>query len=418
MNRRDVLIGSAALLASTPAQAKAQSQAQAQVGTPPRGLWRDDVGEVGIGAFPEFGVGMFAFDYAGERVGPLHSAGARTWEMSGALDGNAPALETLSLDGETLRLGARRLAPVAIDRQAFTVRTAGTTMAAEVARVAGARSRGAVLMIYGSGPAPKAAFDPWALWFLGEGFAVITTDKRGSGESTGDWRLTSLEDLAHDAAAVLGEARLQGLAGPVFAWGASQGGWIEPQLGAAGLLDGIIMHAGAATTPGAQILAQIEYELRAYGFASDEIARAKAYYALDTQVSQGLAPWSRIEAAYEAATQSRAEWILAPPAPDGSPERTMIKLMADFDPAPYWRANTAPTLALYGGKDWIVPAETNLPRLREIASTRTALSAIVIPAANHLMFEARSGTRDEYPRLSRLAPAYFQTIRAWLAKAT
>ena len=63
-------------------------------------------------------------------------------------------------------------------------------------------------MVYGSGPAPKAAFDLWAMWFLAEGYTVLTYDKRGSGKTAGDWRLTGLEDLAADAAAVLKHALL------------------------------------------------------------------------------------------------------------------------------------------------------------------------------------------------------------------
>lgn len=137
MTRREILLASGALLASN--HALAQSQ------TALRGLWRDDIGHLGIGAFPEFGPGLYAFDYSGSRIGPLRGVGAQTWEMSGALDGNAPAVATLSVDGGALRLGARRLAPVAIVRKAFTVQAAGNRIVAEIARVAAARPRGAVV---------------------------------------------------------------------------------------------------------------------------------------------------------------------------------------------------------------------------------------------------------------------------------
>jgi pimeloyl-ACP methyl ester carboxylesterase len=269
-------------------------------------------------------------------------------------------------------------------------------------------------MIYGSGPAPKAAFDPWALWFLGEGLSVITYDKRGSGQSSGDWRLASLEDLAADAAAVLRTARAEGLTGRVVAWGASQGGWILPQIAADRMIDGLVMHAGSTTRPAEQILEQVAYALKPYGFDQAEIDRARAYYALDVEVSRGHRPWSDIDAAYKMAIASGAEWILEPPAAAAAPERTMIRLMADFDPAPYWRASSVPVLALYGGKDWIVPAETNLPRLKQLVSDRTDLATRLIPDANHLMFIAKSGNRDEYGKLSRMSPSYFPAIRSWL----
>jgi pimeloyl-ACP methyl ester carboxylesterase len=218
--------------------------------------------------------------------------------------------------------------------------------------------------------------------------------------------------------AVLKAVRSQGRTGPVFAWGVSQGGWILPQLGAARLTDGLIMHAGAVTTPAGQILDQVVYSLKPYGFDQAEIDRATAYYALDIDVSRGRRPWSDIDAAYRAATAAGAEWILSPPPAADAPDRAMIKGMADFDPAPYWRANTQPVLALYGAKDWIVPAEANLPRLKQIVSPGAELTARVIPDANHLMFIAKSGERDEYPKLSRLSPDYFPAMRVWLGRRT
>jgi pimeloyl-ACP methyl ester carboxylesterase len=410
MNRRHALLGSAALFGAGKARAQAPDLA--------RGLWRDERGCFGVGAFPEFGAGLFGFDYDSLAVGPLRPAAARRWLMAGSLDGAAPPEEVIGLEDGRLVVGQRRLSPLIVERRGFKVQTNGVSLSAEIASVRGAPIRGAVLMIYGSGPAPKEAFDPWALWFLSEGLAVVAYDKRGSGQSTGDWRLTSLEDLAADATAVLKALRSESLTGPVFAWGASQGGWILPQLGAARVLDGLIMHAGAVTTPAGQILEQVVYSLKPYGFDQAEIDRATAYYALDIDVSRGRRPWSEIAAAYKAATAADAQWILEPPPSADAPERTMIKIMADFDPTPYWRANARPVLAVYGAKDWIVPAETNLPRLRQIVSPRADLTAKVIPDANHLMFIAKSGERDEYAKLSRFSPDYFRAMRTWLSRQT
>jgi pimeloyl-ACP methyl ester carboxylesterase len=380
-----------------------------------RGLWRDDDGAFAIGRFSEFGDSDFGFDYAALRVGALVDRTEGSASISSALNGAGPAIASLIAENAFLRVGTRRLQPVAIDRRAFEAHAPGAKLSAELATPIGSKPRGTMLMIYGSGPAPKEAFDPWAFWFLAQGFAVLTYDKRGSGRSTGDWRVSGLEALAEDAKAALSAAKAIGLSGPVFGWGASQAGWVLPQLGAAGLLDGFIMHAGSAMRPGEQILAQVEAELRAYGFPQEEIDRARAYYALDTDVSRGARPWDEVKAAYDAASASGAEWLLAPPAAPDAPERTMIRLMADFDPEPYWRGNRAPVLALFGAKDWVVPAEENLAALKGMTAPGADIATRIIPKANHLMFESDTGLRDEYPTRSRIVPQYFAEIERWLS---
>jgi pimeloyl-ACP methyl ester carboxylesterase len=379
-----------------------------------RGLWRDESGMFAIGRFPEFGAGLFGFDYAIPRSGLMQSAAGGGWQMSGSLDGKAPAVQAVRYRDGTLVVGERKLGPVPVERTEFSVVSESVRLSGEIACRADETPRGNVVLIYGSGPAPKEAFDLWAFWFLAAGFQVTTYDKRGSGRSMGDWQRTSLESLAQDALAVIHHARTTRVRGPLLVWGASQAGWIEPQLGAAGAVDGIIMHAGSAMLPREQILAAVAAEMRAYGFPDGETARAIAYYSLDTDVSLGIRPWSDIEAAYGDASAAGAEWLLAPPAQADAPERTMIRLMANFDPAPYWSRSQVPTLAIFGGKDWIVPAADNLQTLKRVIAPNASLSAEVLPDANHLMFVAKTGVRSEYPTLSRIDSGYFGSMSRWL----
>lgn len=404
MKRRSLLAGGAALLSGCASVSPWRS-------APRRGLWRDSVGAFAVGKFPEFGPADFAFDYRDLRMSKLVTDAEGGARMTSTLGGGELLSPVLS-DGVGLMIGDRRLLPVAVRRSAFAVRSADAVLSAELAEPD--KPRGAVLLVYGSGPAPKEAFDPWAFWFLSQGLAVVAYDKRGSGQSTGDWRLSGLETLAADAQAVISATRRE-VKGRLFAWGASQAGWILPQLGAAGVVDGFIMHAGPAMTPAAQIVAQVRAELAAYGFDASEIERAAAYYALDTDVSKGVRLWSDLDGAYKAAAARGAEWLLAPPTAADAPERTMIRLMADFDPAPFWRANRAPVLALYGAKDYVVPAEPNLAALRPMLAPGAPLEARILPDANHLMFESRTGLRDEYPTRSRIAPGYFDGMERWLS---
>ncbi|WP_446038505.1 alpha/beta hydrolase family protein [Streptomyces sp. SID1121] len=63
-----------------------------------------------------------------------------------------------------------------------------------------------VVLIGGSGASDRdndTYFPPIRRHFLNAGFAVLSYDKRGVGESSGDWRESTLDDLAADAAAAL-----------------------------------------------------------------------------------------------------------------------------------------------------------------------------------------------------------------------
>jgi hypothetical protein len=369
---------------------------------------------VALGKFQEFGSGDFAFDYEALRVGPVSETDGGL-AMAPTLAGEGAPIATLSQSGERLAIGERRYKSVAIERISFVARSDDIDLSAEIVVPRGVR-RGCVILIYGSGPAPKEAFDLWAFWFLGQGFSVIAYDKRGSGASGGDWRTAGLETLSDDARSVIAVARsaFPHETGTLLAWGASQGGWILPQLGAEGAVDGLIMHAGSAMKPADQILAAVEAELRAYGFPADEIARAKAYYALDTDVSRGVRRHDEIVAAYEAAAAEGAEWLLGPPAAADAPERTMIRLMADFDPIPYWRRNKIATLAIFGGKDVIVPAAPNRDLFADCCADNADFESRTLPEANHLMFIADTGVRAEYAARAKLDPGYFSAISDWL----
>lgn len=413
MRRREVLIGASAMAFA------ARHALASPAPSPPRSLFAGGANAfVATGFFSEFGPGKFVFDYGHNKVGQIAADATGRMVQLNTLAGPGDAIASLTITpaGDKLRLGERDYTLAPVRREAFIATSGTVQLSAEIAIRGDKAPIGTMLLVYGSGPAPKEAFDLWAFYFLARGWAVVTYDKRGSGKSTGDWRLANLETLANDAAAVITEARRRNkIEQPIGVWGASQAGWIMPQLGAKGLVDFIVMHAGAATAPGQQILDQVEAELAAYGFPPDEIARAKAYYALDTDVSRGRAPRSAIDQAYAQAKAAKAEWLIAPPAPADAPERTFIRLVADFDPAPYWRQSRAPLLAIFGGKDVIVPPSRNAAQLKTMIAPGAHIEEVILPQSNHLCMIADTGVRAEYAKCSEIDPGYFPAIAKFLS---
>lgn len=378
-----------------------------------RGLYRGGGEFLAIGEFTEFGEGLFLFDYQGARAGRLVPVGGGEFRVSSTFLPDGAPIGALASAGGGLRHRGRKFHALAVRQMEFRVRSGGVEITGEISHRTDSAPRGVIVPIWGSGPGPHRGLDYWTFQLLACGWAVATYDKRGSGSSSGDWRVAGFEDLASDVRAVLALARETVRRTPAGLMGLSQGGWIAPMLAAEA--DFLILHGGAAVTPAQQTLTFVEGELRAYEFPESEIAQALAYYALDIDVSRGRRPWAELQRAYEAASARGAEWLLRPPLAADAPERTMWRLIADFDPAPLWRSCRTPVLAIYGGSDLIVPPEPNARLLQAFLPPSAARKIEVLPGANHLGMLADKGVTAEYPRCARIAPGYFPALSSWLA---
>lgn len=75
-------------------------------------------------------------------------------------------------------------------------------------------------------------------------------------------------------------------------------------------------------------------------------------------------------------------------------------------------------LALFGELDNNILAEKNKVALEGPlkAGGHRDDTLLILPRANHSLFEARLGSNAEMPSLQRFVPVYFTTVREWLAK--
>jgi uncharacterized protein len=387
------------------------------------GIYRKaDGGKIGIGEFHEFGKSEILVDYETGEAGPLvplpdgriaigRAIGDRTLIPGRFLQRNA---DGIILDGRLLKA-------VPLDRRAFEIQHDQIRLAGELVRPK-TRRKGVLVFVHGSGDGPRRAYDVWANFFLSRGWAVVVFDKRGSGQSNGDWHDADFVALAGDVQAVLQWTRAQQelTKVPIGLWGVSQAGWIIPQLAAQHAVDFAIVQAGASIPVDEFIGSTLESELKAYGFPPDEIAKARAYYDLDGAVSRGTRPISEIERAYRQATAAGAEWLLKVPDPVGSPDRRFLAVISGFDPATSWRKVRIPILALFGGKDHIVPAEQNRRRLESLLAEAGNKSAEIVTLAddNHLNMLAKTGVRAEYATLNRFDPQYFHVLARFLERVS
>ena len=233
------------------------------------------------------------------------------------------------------------------------------------------------------------------------GVGVVTFDRRGEGESTGDRSVGQFELQARDAlavAAALGVARF-GL------WGYSQGAWAAPI--AAGLSDDVSFLALIASTgvsPSAQMMYATEAQLRRAGFGDGDVGEAlalrrsfEAWVESPTPADEG----TLLKALARA--RSYAWWDLAflpETLPDARGRDGWVAEM-NFDPRPVFAAVHVPTLLFYGANDGWTPVAPSIEAWR--ASPSAEIEVHVVPDADH----------DLSLPDGSLAPAYEARLVEW-----
>lgn len=196
----------------------------------------------------------------------------------------------------------------------------------------------AAVVIHGSGTSRRD--NGWYLTLAqhlqDSGIVVLLPDKRGSEKSGGDWRTSSLEDLATDTLAAIAYLRAQ-QAVPLSAIGVigmSQGGWIAPIVASKdGDLAFLVSMVGSAVTPREQLLYEENYNLREMGFLPG--------------ISNVLAYVGYANVRYLAQPQ-------------------FYDLVGDYDPLLHWQRVSMDSLALYGADDTNVPSIESAKRLKEL----------------------------------------------------
>lgn len=271
-----------------------------------------------------------------------------------------------------------------------------------------------VVMVHGSGPSTRKSFKGVVEHFAARGIAVLAYDKRGTGESGGDWQTATYETLADDAIAGLGLLRSwSGVRKKcVGLWGISQGGWILPIAAARAAPDFVIVVSGCAQTARQQQRYLHGNNLRRHGFTSEDAARASELFDFLYDTPKDEKGLQRIRARLQA--EHDAPWFTT--ATMGLATDQMIGLLKgigpgvmDYDPRPALRSLTVPALVIFGGADQDVDPELNERLWREsLTQAGNADFRIrVFPGAGH-------GLTVSTPEGPRFADGYLPFLTDWV----
>lgn len=275
----------------------------------------------------------------------------------------------------------------------------------------------AMVMIHGSGAATRDVLRPFADHFARNGVAVLITDKRGSGASSGDVARVTFDDLADDALAgvALLQARHDIRRDAIGLHGVSLGGWVAP-LAATRSRDVayVVVESAPTLTPREHERLRVESQLRADGFSREDIARALAFMDLKFEVARTGEGWDRLERLMRTADEAWLAYTNPPTSLESL--RWYWEHVFGYDPIPVLARLDVPMLVLYGELDAIVPPRVHRRRMEEAleAAGHHDVTIKVFDKANHGFFEAITGGRLEHASLTSFVDGYFEARTAWV----
>jgi len=226
------------------------------------------------------------------------------------------------------------------------------------------------------------------------GIGVVTFDRRGEGESTGDATRGRFELQVEDALAILDalDAEHVGL------WGYSQGGWIGPLAAVASdAVAFLVLLASPGVTPSEQMMYAVERQLRLAGYGDEVVERALDLRRRFEAWVHRPEPDEELAAALWAGVDEPwwGQAWLPPTLFDEESRRLWIEEM-DFDPRPVFAQVRVPTLLFYGAEDSWTPVEPSVGSWR--AARGDEVEIVVVPGAEHDLRLPDGSFTPEYER--------------------
>ena len=235
------------------------------------------------------------------------------------------------------------------------------------------------------------------------GIGVVTFDRRGDGESTGDASRGRFDVQVRDALAVIDavDAERVGL------WGYSQGGWIAPLAAMASeRVAFLVLVASTGVTPSEQMTYATAEQLRIDGFDETVVAGALALRRRFDDWAHGRGDEREEELRVDLLAALEEPWfghLFIPPVLLDEEGRGLWIEEMDFDPRPVFTQVRVPTLAFYGEADSWTPVAESIEAWRQARGDEVEI--IVVPGAEHDL-TLPDGT---------LSPVYERTLVDWLS---
>ena len=288
---------------------------------------------------------------------------------------------------------------------------------------------GAVL-ITGSGPQDRdeslmghKPFLVLADFLTRKGIAVLRSDDRGVGGSTGNFSTATSLDFASDAQAGVEFLKTRQEVNPreIGLIGHSEGGMIAPIVAARDRDVAFIVLMAGIGVPGDELLVeQSELISEAAGKSHDEAEKGAA----SERELLNLVKISKDDAVLEQEIRRKLQGTM--PEPQIGAQIKVIRspwfrYFVNYDPAPTLRKVACPVLAINGEKDLQVPPKENLAAIRKALETggNRNVETDELPGLNHLFQTATTGAPSEYAEIEEtMSPVALEKVAGWIIQQT
>jgi pimeloyl-ACP methyl ester carboxylesterase len=250
--------------------------------------------------------------------------------------------------------------------------------------------------------------------FARAGIAALIYDKRGVGQSTGDWQKAGFEDLATDALA--GIHFLQTLPeinrNKIGIFGHSQGGMLAPVVAARAPLGFVIGSAAGGIDPAEIEEYSIGNSISLAKLTQQDAADARSF--VHAIVDTGYYGKPRAKLDVIAASFKGRPWYFDPP-PAGNYLWAFMRSIELSWPQAAWKRVKAPVLLLYGTQDERVPPIKSGDAIAAMlhASGNRDVTLKMFSGADHT-FSLQTINGGWHKRV----PDYADVIVSWAVKTT
>ena len=247
------------------------------------------------------------------------------------------------------------------------------------------------------------------------GIGVLVFDRRGSGDSEGDFETADFEDLAGDVISAVEylQTRTDVDRTKIGLHGTSQGAWIAP-IAAARKSDiaYIIEVSASGVSPANQMNYGIAFHLKQDGFNQSEVDQAIKLRNLVNEYFRGHIP--REDVAAELSRIESEPWFERAylyPSQELPIDITESKwhYEMDYEPLSVWNKVEQPVLFLFAGVDEWVPIDQSMVNYKNATHHLRDVTLVQLHGVNHLMKNLSGEYKEEISR------EYLDILVDWLS---